>query len=63
MPNNPKDNLLNEQSSIDKLRWIMAKLRDPETGCPWDIQQTFKSIVSHTIEEECKLSRVNIIEV
>lgn len=43
--------MLNEQASIEKLRWIMARLRDPETGCPWDIKQTFESIVSHTIEE------------
>jgi len=43
--------MLNNKASIEKLRWIMTKLRDPETGCPWDIKQTFKSIVSHTIEE------------
>ncbi len=43
--------MLNEQASIEKLRWIMAQLRNPETGCPWDIKQTFESIVSHTIEE------------
>lgn len=43
--------MLNEQASIDKLRWIMEQLRDPENGCPWDIKQTFDSIVSHTIEE------------
>lgn len=43
--------MLNDKSSIEKLRWIMAQLRDPENGCPWDIKQTFSSIVSHTIEE------------
>jgi len=43
--------MLNDKPSIEKLRWIMSELRDPDTGCPWDIQQTFKSIVSHTIEE------------
>ena len=43
--------MLNEKASIDKLRWIMASLRDPIKGCPWDIKQTFESIVSHTIEE------------
>lgn len=41
----------NEQASIDKLRWIMQQLRDPNNGCPWDIKQTFDSIVSHTLEE------------
>ena len=29
----------------------MARLRDPETGCPWDIAQTFETIVPYTIEE------------
>lgn len=43
--------MLKEKASIDKLRWIMASLRDPKSGCPWDIKQTFESIVSHTIEE------------
>lgn len=43
--------MLKEKASIDKLRWIMSELRDPETGCPWDLKQTFSSIVSCTIEE------------
>ncbi|HCM46271.1 MAG TPA: nucleoside triphosphate pyrophosphohydrolase [Colwellia sp.] len=43
--------MLNEQASIKKLRWIMSELRDPETGCPWDIKQDFDSITSHTLEE------------
>jgi ATP diphosphatase len=30
---------------------IMEQLRDPENGCPWDIKQTFASVVPHTIEE------------
>jgi len=29
----------------------MARLRDPQTGCPWDIEQTFESIAPYTIEE------------
>lgn len=29
----------------------MSCLRDPETGCPWDLKQTFSTIVSHTLEE------------
>ncbi|WP_298449954.1 nucleoside triphosphate pyrophosphohydrolase [uncultured Marinobacter sp.] len=37
--------------SIDDLKLLMARLRDPETGCPWDAKQTFKSIVPHTLEE------------
>ena len=30
---------------------VMAALRDPERGCPWDLEQTFESISRHTIEE------------
>ena len=30
---------------------IMVQLRDPETGCPWDVKQTFETIAPHTIEE------------
>ena len=38
-------------SSIEKLLEIMAALRDPRTGCPWDQQQDFSSIAPYTIEE------------
>ena len=37
--------------TIDDLKTLMARLRDPETGCPWDTRQTFKTIVPHTLEE------------
>ena len=36
---------------IARLLAIMARLRDPATGCPWDIAQTFASIAPYTIEE------------
>lgn len=36
---------------IDRLLDIMARLRDPQTGCPWDIEQTFDTIAPYTIEE------------
>ncbi len=36
---------------MDRLLAIMAALRDPATGCPWDIEQTFASIAPYTIEE------------
>jgi len=36
---------------ITRLIEIMARLRNPETGCPWDVQQTFATIVPYTIEE------------
>lgn len=37
--------------TIKALTEVMAALRDPETGCPWDIEQDFASIVPYTIEE------------
>jgi MazG family protein len=37
--------------NIDKLLQTMAALRDPVTGCPWDIEQDFASIAPYTIEE------------
>jgi len=36
---------------MKKLLEIMSALRDPETGCPWDIKQTFRSVVPYTLEE------------
>ena len=36
---------------ISRLIEIMAALRDPATGCPWDVEQNFKSIAPYTIEE------------
>ena len=37
--------------SIEKLIEVMARLRDPERGCPWDVEQTFETIAPYTIEE------------
>jgi ATP diphosphatase len=37
--------------TIEKLLEIMSRLRDPETGCPWDAEQDFSSIAPYTIEE------------
>jgi nucleoside triphosphate diphosphatase len=39
------------QSPIDRLRAIMAKLRDPDRGCEWDLAQDFSTIAPYTIEE------------
>ncbi len=36
---------------IEKLLQIMSDLRNPESGCPWDIGQNFKSIAAYTVEE------------
>lgn len=37
--------------SIADLRYLMSRLRDPHTGCPWDIKQTYQTITPHTVEE------------
>lgn len=37
--------------SLDRLRAIMRRLRDPKTGCEWDTVQTFATIAPYTIEE------------
>ena len=39
------------QSPLDRLLSIMARLRDPERGCEWDLAQDFASIAPYTIEE------------
>lgn len=36
---------------IDRLLAIMARLRDPEDGCAWDLEQTFATIAPYTVEE------------
>lgn len=38
-------------SPIERLIQIMAKLRDPDGGCPWDLEQNFSTIAPYTIEE------------
>ena len=43
-----------DQATLDemaRLITIMRQLRDPQQGCPWDVQQTFESIAPYTIEE------------
>jgi MazG family protein len=36
---------------IETLLAIMARLRDPKSGCPWDVEQTFATIAPYTVEE------------
>lgn len=40
-----------DKYSVPDLLRTMERLRDPDSGCPWDIEQTFKSIVPSTLEE------------
>jgi ATP diphosphatase len=61
MPDRPKgrpmsrsesDALVNDpQGGMARLVEIMRRLRDPETGCPWDVEQSFGTIAPYTIEE------------
>lgn len=37
--------------TIDDLRYLMKRLRDPQSGCPWDLKQTYKTIAPYTLEE------------
>ena len=41
----------NDANDIRRLLTIMARLRDPQGGCPWDLQQTFATIAPYTVEE------------
>lgn len=45
------DRLVHNGEGIERLLEIMARLRDPVTGCPWDIEQTFATIAPYTLEE------------
>ena len=45
------DLIHNPNGGMPRLLEIMRRLRDPETGCPWDIEQDFSTIAPYTIEE------------
>src|SRR5690554_2982203 len=46
------DSLIHDpEGGMARLLQIMRRLRDPQTGCPWDIEQDFASIAPYTIEE------------
>ncbi|MEE2946156.1 MAG: nucleoside triphosphate pyrophosphohydrolase [Pseudomonadota bacterium] len=48
----PDDSLIfNPKGGMPRLLEIMRRLRDPKTGCPWDIEQDFSTIAPYTIEE------------
>ncbi|MFY9976242.1 MAG: nucleoside triphosphate pyrophosphohydrolase [Chromatiaceae bacterium] len=42
---------MQDPPTIDTLIDIMARLRDPEGGCPWDLRQSFRTILPYTLEE------------
>ncbi len=47
----PDDICTTPGGGLPRLLAVMERLRDPETGCPWDIEQDFASIAPYTIEE------------
>ena len=52
MADESSDKLVHDpEGGMPRLLEIMARLRDPATGCPWDIEQTFASIAPYTLEE------------
>ncbi|WP_354506675.1 nucleoside triphosphate pyrophosphohydrolase [Limibacillus sp. MBR-115] len=42
---------ISPEATLARLINIMARLRNPESGCPWDMAQTFRSIAPYTVEE------------
>lgn len=42
---------MDQIASLSRLLTVMARLRDPQTGCPWDVEQSFATIAPYTIEE------------
>lgn len=51
MPDTSPDPIHSRPADLARLLEIMRRLRDPNTGCPWDIEQDFASIAPYTIEE------------
>ena len=41
---------MNKKADIAALLDIMRRLRDPQTGCPWDLEQTFATIAPYASE-------------
>jgi ATP diphosphatase len=51
MPSDRAETQDPQRFSLDDLLTLMAVLRDPDHGCPWDIKQRWETIVPHTLEE------------
>lgn len=43
--------MIEDKEAVQGLLSVMARLRDPSSGCPWDLEQDFRTIAPHTIEE------------
>ena len=51
MSQQPSKHKGNFSHTIERLKYVMARLRDPDGGCPWDREQTNESILRYTLEE------------
>ena len=59
MADTDSDRLVRDpEGGIERLLEIMARLRDPVSGCPWDIEQSFATIAPYTIEEAHEVADV-----
>ena len=52
------DLIRDANGGLPRLREIMRRLRDPATGCPWDMAQTFATIAPYTVEEAHEVADV-----
>jgi nucleoside triphosphate diphosphatase len=48
--------MMSDFTQLQRLIDIMAQLRDPDNGCPWDLEQNLKSLIPYTIEETYELA-------
>ncbi len=59
MPDASSDALVrNPDGGMARLREIMRRLRDPASGCPWDIEQSFATVAPYTLEEAYEVADV-----
>ena len=55
MDKSKNDNVYNRDICMQRLESLIERLRDPENGCPWDIEQDSKSIAHYCVEEAHEL--------
>ena len=56
------DEVYNRDIGIERLKSLIERLRDPEKGCPWDIEQDSKSIAHYCIEEAHELQHAIFLD-
>ena len=55
MGNSKNDEIYDRNIGMQRLKSLVERLRDPKTGCPWDIEQNSKSIAHYCVEEAYEL--------